>query len=91
MYSFFVSYSDSSSAPSFSKFAISIGVTLDTLTGYKKHKRFAEAWRECEHIRRDYLIDRALTKRFDSTFTKHLLCISDEEECEDINVRITVE
>ena len=72
MYSYFYSFCDVG-APSFSKFARSIGATLAELESFKKHKKFEKAWRECSEIRRDYLIDSALTKRHDSSFTKFIL------------------
>lgn len=72
MYTYFSSYGDAG-APSFGKFARSIGVTLSQLEVFRKHKNFDLAWRECNEIRRDYLIDCALTKRHDSSFSKFLL------------------
>lgn len=73
LYSFFISYGDSAGAPSFSKFARSIGATLEELESFRKHPKFDAAYRECNEIRRDYLIDNALCKRFDGSFTKFLL------------------
>lgn len=73
LYSFFVSYGDTSSAPSFSKFARSIGVTCDDIETFRKHKEFDRAYRECNEIKRDYLTDCALCKRFDPSFVKFLL------------------
>lgn len=73
LYSYFHTYSEASSAPSFTKFARSIGITLDDLKGFRTHKKFERAYRECNEIRRDYLIDMALTKRFDSSLVKFLL------------------
>lgn len=65
--------------PSFSKFARSIGLTLDSLRSYRgKRKKFDKAYAECEAIRRDLIIDGALSKRLDSSFAKYLL----SEECE---------
>ena len=72
MYTFFVNFSDIG-APSFEKFARCEGLTLEELTGYRRHPDFDRAWRECNEIRRDYLIDTALTKRHDSSFSKFLL------------------
>ena len=72
LYLFFASYTESG-APSFLKFARSIGATTEELEAFRAHKEFDRAYRECERIRRDYLIDNALTKRFDSSFTKFLL------------------
>lgn len=78
MYRFFVQYSDAAGAPSFEKFAILKGITLEDLNSYRKKLNFDRAYRECCEIRRDYLIDRALTKRFDPSFVKFLLT-----ECND--------
>lgn len=72
MYTYFSSYGDTG-APSFDKFARSIGATLSLLESFRKHKIFDRAWRECNEIRRDYLIDCALTKRHDPSFSKFLL------------------
>ena len=72
IYTFFLNY-DGPGVPSFSKFARSIGATLADVEGYRKHARFESAYRECSEIRRDYLIDNGLVKRFDSSFVKFLL------------------
>ena len=72
IYVFFSSYSDSG-LPSFQKFARSIGVTSEDVESFREHKEFERAYRECAEIRRDYLIDNALSKRFDSSFAKFLL------------------
>ena len=73
LYSFFLGYSDSSTAPSFSKFARSIGATCADIQCFRKHTEFERAYEECNEIRRDYLIDNALCKRFDGSVTKFLL------------------
>ena len=73
LYTFFISGADSNSAPSFQKFARSIGVTLSDVEEFRKHSEFERAYRECNEIRRDYLIDAALTRRYDSSFSKFLL------------------
>ena len=95
MYTYFTNFSDIG-APSFGKFARSIGVTLSELQGYRRHKKFERAWQECNEIRRDYLIDSALAKRNDSSFSKFLLSYefgmdeppsSDEES----NLKVTLE
>ena len=72
MYSFFLGFSEPG-APSFSKFARSIGATLQEIQEMRKRPKFDRAWRECNEIRRDYLIDQALTKRHDASFTKFLI------------------
>lgn len=94
IYSFFHSYSDVG-APSFSKFARSIGATLAELESWRSHRIFDEAYRECNEIRRDYLIDNALAKRFDSSFTKFLLTGeygmgSDDDEDRLLEVKLEV-
>ena len=79
MYRFFISYEDRG-APSFQKFARSMGLTVADIEGFRSHKKFDLAYRECQQIRRYYLIDRALDKRFDGSFTKFLLTLEDEGE-----------
>ena len=95
LYTFFKDY-DGPGVPSFSKFARSIGATLIEIERYRKHYEFDRAYRECSEIRRDYLIDNGLTKRFDSSFTKFILStefrmgeekISDDER----NIQLTLE
>ncbi len=73
MYLYFAGYGEATGAPSFSKFARRIGVTVSELESFRKKKEFDAAWRECSEIRRDYLIDSALCKRYDASFTKFLL------------------
>ena len=72
MYLFFVGYSGIG-APSFTKFAMSIGVTLADIQRFRRYKEFDRAYAECSEIRRDYLIDNALAKKCDSSLTKFLL------------------
>ena len=72
LYTFFLNY-DGIGAPSFSKFARSIGATLYDIECFRRHGEFERAYQECSEIRRDYLIDNGLVKRFDSSFTKFLL------------------
>ena len=91
MYIFFANYSENAGAPSFLKFARSIGVTSEDVEAFREHKEFDRAYRECAEIRRDYLIDNALSKRFDPSFTKFLL--SEETggaESEKINFTLMV-
>lgn len=72
MYLYFCGYSEAG-APSFVKFAKSIGVTTEELQAYRRYPEFERSYRECNEIRRDYLIDSALTKRQDSSLVKFLL------------------
>lgn len=93
MYRYFVGY-DEAGAPSFAKFARLSGYTKEELEGFRRHGRFDRAWRECGEIRRDYLIDMALTKRHDATFSKFLLQEeygSREVSEEDNSLNVTVE
>ena len=78
MLAFFEEYDEGFGAPSFTKFARVIGITVSRLEEYRKYERFDMAYRECSEIRRDYLIDMALSKRFDPTFVRHLI----SEECQ---------
>jgi heme oxygenase len=92
LYTYFVTYQDTKSSPSFIKFAISIGITLEELESYRKHKEFDRAYRECNEIRRDYLTDRALAKCFDASFVKFLLCEDGrEEDTDDGRINMTLE
>lgn len=79
MYRYFISYEDSG-APSFTKFARLTGLTTADIENFRSHKRFDRAYRECQKIRRDYLTDRALEKRFDPGFVKFLLSMDDEND-----------
>jgi len=95
LYTYFKSYSEPG-APSFDKFAVSIGATLEELMALRKHKELERAWRECSEIRRDYLIDTALAKRQDSSLVRFLLCaeygMKDErQEEKDTRLEVTVE
>lgn len=68
-------------------------MTLSELEALCEDKDFNEAYRECGEIRRDYLIDAALTKRFDPSFVKFLLSLEDEKETDgakEISVTVTV-
>ena len=79
MTAFFDSYEERYGAPSFEKFARLKGIPLATLVEFRKHQKFDRAYRECSEIRRDYLIDHALDKRFDPTFVRHLITEETEE------------
>ena len=72
MYLFFTNY-DLDGAPSVSKFARSVGATCEDIEKFRKYTRFNKAYAECMQIRRDFLIDRALVRRFDPTFVKFLI------------------
>ncbi len=95
LYTFFITYSEPG-APSFEKFARSIGATLEEIACFRKHSEFERAYRECSEIRRDYLIDGALTRRYDSSFSKFLLSAEygmgeKEKEKEDGELNVTLE
>ena len=96
LYSFFLGYSEAGGAPSFSKFARSIGATAKDIQGFRKHTEFERAYEECNEIRRDYLIDNALCKRFDGSVTKFLLSAEfgmgdHSEENDDRSIDFTLE
>ena len=95
LYKFFITENEDGTAPSFVKFAKSIGCTTEELELFRKRKEFDRAYREAKEIRRDYLIDRALSKRYDPSFVKFLLSeeySEDGEETENsaVSVIITV-
>ena len=96
LYAAFHNHTDKKTAPSFSKFARSIGATLEELMEFRAHEEFERAYRECNEIRRDYLIDQALTKQFDQSLVKFLLTAEfgmgeKEERCDTgLDVTLTV-
>ena len=94
LYAFFVGYSDSVGAPSFTKFARSIGATIEDIQRFRKYAEFERAYEECNEIRRDYLIDNALCKRFDSSLTKFLLTsefgMGERKNDEDTDIEFTL-
>ena len=90
MYSFFNNYTGDG-APSFSKFARESGLTSERLESFRKNAEFDRIYRECKEIRRDFIIDKALSKRADASFAKFLL--SEEGgggDEENIDLTITV-
>lgn len=93
MYMYFLGYEDRG-LPSFSKFARSVKLTTEDIERFRKNPRFESAYRECLEIRRDFLIDRALDKRFDSSFAKFLITAENEKEEKsdsgDISLHLTV-
>ena len=95
LYTFFLGY-DGPGAPSFSKFARSIGATLSDIERFRDKGEFERAYQECSEIRRDYLIDNGLVKRFDSSFTKFLLNSEygmgdSKAQDEDKEIKVTLE
>ena len=91
MYIYFAGYDEPLGVPSFGKFARSIGATLEELSSYRRVEKFDRAWRECSEIRRDYLIDMALAKRFDPSFAKLLLTLESEVDPEDGRLALSLE
>ncbi len=90
MYSFFKNYTGEG-APSFSKFARETRLTLERLESFRKNGEFDRIYRECKEIRKDMIIDRALSKRADASFAKFLLSEERGNMGEDqINLTITV-
>lgn len=94
LYKFFVSSVTESQPPSFSKFARQVGMTLSELEALRKHGEFDRAWRDCIEIRRDYLTDCALTRRYDPSFVKFLLGVEfgvgEDKDEHDKSISVTV-
>ncbi len=86
------------SIPSFVRFAYHAGTDMQTLRAKrKKSKAFDGAWRECEEILSDRIIDGALHKRLDASFSKFLLSArfgysdkGEEKEGEEHGILITL-
>ena len=94
LYAAFISMVNDSAVPSFSKFARSIGVTTADLEAFRSHSEFDRAWRECIEIKRDYLTECALTRRYDPSFVKFLLAeefgVGYTGDGEDKNISVSV-
>ncbi len=95
LYTFFITYADQG-APSIVKFAKSIGVTSADIEKFRKHREFELAFRECSEIRKDYLVDMALSKRYDASLVKFLLTAEfgmgeKEKETADNELRVTLD
>ena len=93
LYTYFLTFTESG-APSFSKFARAEGILVEDIERFRSHKEFDRACRECNEIRRDYLIDQALCKRHDPSFVKYLLsaenAMDDEAEDNDLSLTLSV-
>ncbi len=60
--------------PTYSAFALHIGVTTETLQAWKReHPAFDAVWRECREIQKSRLITGGLSKQYDAGFSKFLL------------------
>ena len=96
LYLFFLRTAEAGELPSLDKFAVANGMTLDEVRSFFSHGEFERAARECNEIRRDYLIDQAMCKRADASFVKFLLSseygMGDKapEEDRDLAVTLTV-
>ena len=94
IYAFFRDYADLG-APSLTKFAARVGITLEELRCWRENAEFDRACKECAELRRDYLIDAALSKRHDSSLTKFLLAaefgMGEEEGAGDNRLEVTLE
>ena len=53
---------------------------LSELEKFRVHKKFDVAWCECSEIRRDYLVDCALKKQHDPSFSKFIIQYETEAE-----------
>lgn len=56
--------------PTFEKFAVSIGVCVDTLNEWcKVHEEFSEAYKKCKNLQKDMLIDLAMRGFYNPTYS----------------------
>ena len=93
LYTFFITCTESGEIPSISKFARRYALTVEDVEKFRSHKEFDKAYKEANEIRRDYLIDSALVKKFDPSFTKFILSedFTDEKTEESIDINVKVE
>ncbi len=90
---YFLSSAEEACPPSFSKFARSLGMTLSELELLREDPEFDRIWLDCIEIRRDYLIDKALTRSCDPSFVKFILsgeAGTEEGDNEDREVNVTI-
>ncbi|MFR1671625.1 MAG: hypothetical protein ACLSWI_01620 [Candidatus Gastranaerophilaceae bacterium] len=71
--------------PTFEKFAVNIGVCVDTLNEWcKVHKEFSEAYKKCKNLQKDMLNDLALRGFYNPTYTifvaKNITDMRDKQE-----------
>lgn len=60
--------------PSFVRFASHVGTTVGALRRFKEQNTvFGAAWEECEEILADRIVEGALHRRLDGSFSKFLL------------------
>lgn len=90
MLRFFTEF-DGEGAPSFEKFARASGYGVSDLAACREDEAFDRVYRECNEIRRDYLIDQALCRRYDPSFVKFLLTEKSESPVEEKNLALTLE
>lgn len=84
--------------PSFVRFAYLVGADMQTLRAKREKSRaFDRAWTECELILADRIVDGALHKHLDSSFSKFLLSSrfgysdkGEERGVEDYGISITL-
>ena len=96
MYNYFRCYDDDGGAPSFVKFAVRSGLTVADLLSFRKNRKFDLSYLACCEIRRDYLIDKALLRKFDPSFVKFLLSegkegVGDDADSEKTALSVTIE
>lgn len=81
--------------PTFEKFAVSIGVCVDTLNEWSKvHEEFSEAYKKCKNLQKDMLNDLAMRGFYNPTYTifvaKNITDMRDKQEIEATNANISV-
>lgn len=75
--------------PTIEGFAAKMGITAETLVNWsKKHKQFFTAYIRAKELQKDFLLDNALSKRFDGNFGKFVAinCCGMKEQS-DINLK----
>lgn len=93
LYTYFIGAVTNGEIPSISKFARQNALTVEDVMRFREHSEFEKAYREANEIRRDYLIDSALMRRFDSSFAKFILTEeltqeSDSEGSVTVNIKV---
>ena len=83
---YFKGFCGEGGAPSIAKFSKEYGISIAKLQRLGKRSDFREVMNECSELRRDYLIDCGLTKRFDASFVKFVLQFESESGANDADM-----
>ena len=82
--------------PTFERFAADLGTHRETLRNWcNEHEEFFAAYKKCQELQKDMLIDLAIRGYYNPTFSiftaKNITDMRDKVETENVNINIPVE